>query len=99
MSDILEDLFSYVRFASVSADPQYKDQVQGCADWLVQRFERAGLEVKKHPTAGHPIVVAKSAPHPGRKTVLIYGHYDVQPQIRSNSGALRHLSRSSGMAG
>ncbi|MBV9876835.1 MAG: dipeptidase [Verrucomicrobia bacterium] len=79
MSDILEDLFSYVRFASVSADPRYKDQLQACADWLVQRFERAGLEAKKHPTAGHPIVVAKTAAQPDQKTVLIYGHYDVQP--------------------
>jgi acetylornithine deacetylase/succinyl-diaminopimelate desuccinylase-like protein len=79
VSDILEDLFSYVRFASVSADPRYKDQLEACADWLVQRFERAGLEAKKHASAGHPIVVAKSVPQPDRKTVLIYGHYDVQP--------------------
>lgn len=79
MSDILDDLFSYLRFASVSADPQYKSQVEACADWLVQRFERAGLDAQKHATAGHPIVVAKTAPKPERKTVLIYGHYDVQP--------------------
>jgi acetylornithine deacetylase/succinyl-diaminopimelate desuccinylase-like protein len=79
VSDILDDLFSYLRFASVSADPKYKDQVEACADWLVQRFERAGLVAQKHLTAGHPIVVARTPPQPDRRTVLIYGHYDVQP--------------------
>lgn len=79
VSDILDDLFSYLRFASISADPHYKDQLEACADWLVQRFERAGLAAHKHPTPGNPIVVAKSPPRPDRKTVLIYGHYDVQP--------------------
>jgi acetylornithine deacetylase/succinyl-diaminopimelate desuccinylase-like protein len=79
VADILDDLFSYLRFASISGDPVYKDQLDACADWLVQRFERAGLAAHKHPTAGHPIVVAKSPPRPDRKTVLIYGHYDVQP--------------------
>lgn len=79
VTDILDDLFSYLRFASISADPQYKDQPEACADWLVQRFGRAGLAAHKHPTAGAPIVVAKSPLQPDRKTVLIYGHYDVQP--------------------
>jgi len=79
VADILDDLFSYLRFASISADPQYKDQLEACADWLVQRFGRAGLAAHKHPTAGAPIVVAKSPLQPDRKTVLIYGHYDVQP--------------------
>jgi acetylornithine deacetylase/succinyl-diaminopimelate desuccinylase-like protein len=79
VSDILDDLFSYLRFASVSADPKYKDQVDACADWLVKRFEQAGLAAQKHLTVGHPIVVARTAPQPDRRTVLIYGHYDVQP--------------------
>jgi hypothetical protein len=39
--DILDDLLSYLRFASISGDPEYKDQLEACADWLVQRFERS----------------------------------------------------------
>ena len=79
MDEILSDLFSYVRFASISGDSRYKSEVNACADWLTARFERAGLDAKKYPTAGHPIVVARSRPQKDLKTVLIYGHYDVQP--------------------
>lgn len=79
MDEILNDLFSYLRFASISGDPKYKGEVNACADWLTARFERAGLDAQKYPTAGHPIVVARSRPQKDRKTVLIYGHYDVQP--------------------
>jgi acetylornithine deacetylase/succinyl-diaminopimelate desuccinylase-like protein len=79
VDEILSDLFSYVRFASVSGDSRYKSEVNACADWLTARFERAGLDARKYPTAGHPVVVARSRPQKDRKTVLIYGHYDVQP--------------------
>ncbi len=79
MDEILNDLFSYIRFASISGDSRYKSEVCACADWLTARFERAGLDAQKFATAGHPIVVARSRPKKDRKTVLIYGHYDVQP--------------------
>ena len=79
MDEIITDLFSYLRFASVSADAQYKAQTEACADWLTQRFQRAGLIAQKHPTDGYSIVVARSNLVAGFKTVLIYGHYDVQP--------------------
>lgn len=79
MDEILNDLFSYVRFPSVSGDSRYKAEVNACADWLARRFQQAGLDAEKHPTAGHPIVVARSQIEKDRKTVLIYGHYDVQP--------------------
>jgi len=59
VDEILSDLFSYVRFASISGDSRYKSEVNACADWLTARFERAGLDKKKHPTTGHPIVVAR----------------------------------------
>src|ERR1700737_1860335 len=77
MEEILNDLFSYIRFASVSGDSHYKEQVEGCADWLTKRFSRAGLLAEKHATQGHPVVIARSNTVEGRKTVLIYGHYDV----------------------
>ena len=77
--DPLDDLFEFLRFPSVSADSRFKSQVDDCADWLSERLRRAGLLAQKHKTAGHPVVVARNEQRPGRKTVLIYGHYDVQP--------------------
>jgi acetylornithine deacetylase/succinyl-diaminopimelate desuccinylase-like protein len=53
--------------------------VAACADWLVKKFASMGLKAEAHQTPGHPVVVAKNEHKPGRKTVLIYGHYDVQP--------------------
>ncbi|MEM1296544.1 MAG: dipeptidase, partial [Verrucomicrobiota bacterium] len=50
-----------------------------CAEWLVAKFQKMGMSVELHPTPGHPIVVAKNEHKEGRPTVLIYGHYDVQP--------------------
>jgi len=77
--EALDDLFAFIRFASVSADTQFKPQVEACADWLLQRFKKAGLNSERLPTAGNPVILARNEPKPGRKTVLIYGHYDVQP--------------------
>jgi acetylornithine deacetylase/succinyl-diaminopimelate desuccinylase-like protein len=77
--DALNDLFEFIRFASVSADSQFKPQVEAGADWLLQRFRKAGLTSEKFPTDGNPVVLARNEHKPGRKTVLIYGHYDVQP--------------------
>jgi acetylornithine deacetylase/succinyl-diaminopimelate desuccinylase-like protein len=77
--DVLNDLIEFLRFPSVSADTQFKPHVEACADWLVQRFEKAGLDAEKLPTGGNPVVLARNDHRPGRKTVLIYGHYDVQP--------------------
>jgi acetylornithine deacetylase/succinyl-diaminopimelate desuccinylase-like protein len=77
--DPLEELFEFLRFPSVSADSQFKSSVDACADWLTGRLRRAGLQADKYETAGHPVVVARNEERPGRRTVLIYGHYDVQP--------------------
>jgi len=77
--DALHDLFEFLRFPSVSADSQFKSSVEACAEWLRDRLGRAGLQAQKYETAGHPIIVARNEQRPGRRTVLIYGHYDVQP--------------------
>jgi acetylornithine deacetylase/succinyl-diaminopimelate desuccinylase-like protein len=77
--DPLDDLFEFLRFPSVSANSQFKSQVEACADWLKERLQRAGLQAEKCVTAGNPIVLARNEHKPDRKTVLIYGHYDVQP--------------------
>ncbi|MES2308401.1 MAG: dipeptidase [Verrucomicrobiota bacterium] len=75
----LEEFLTFLRFQSVSTDPSYQDQVQKCAHWLQQWLQDAGLDSSLHPTEGHPVVMARGPFKPGRKTVLIYGHYDVQP--------------------
>ncbi len=75
----LNELFELLRFQSISTDSRYKQSMQDCADWLVAKFQRMGLTAEKHATPGHPVVLAKSERKPGRPTVLIYGHYDVQP--------------------
>src|SRR5712675_107882 len=75
----LEEYYSFLRFPSVSTDDQYKEKLEECADWLVKKLTSIGLETQLVPTAGHPIVWARNKHQAGRRTVLIYGHYDVQP--------------------
>jgi len=75
----LEEYYSFLRFPSVSTDDQYKQKLEECARWLVEKLTTIGLETQLVPTLGHPIVWARNKHQPGRRTVLIYGHYDVQP--------------------
>ena len=75
----LEEYYSFLRFPSVSTDDQYKQKLEECARWLVEKLTSIGLETQLVPTLGHPIVWARNKHQPGRRTVLIYGHYDVQP--------------------
>jgi acetylornithine deacetylase/succinyl-diaminopimelate desuccinylase-like protein len=75
----LEDYYSFLRFPSVSTDEQFRGKVAECAQWLVKKLESIGLETQLVPTARHPIVWAKNKHQPGRRSVMIYGHYDVQP--------------------
>jgi len=75
----LEDLFAFLRFPSVSTDSRNAGDVRDCANWLVKKLTGMGLQATLHDTPGHPIVVAKNEHVESRRTVLIYGHYDVQP--------------------
>lgn len=79
MSTNLDEFFEYLRFPSISTDSKHKDDVNACADWLMNKFSSIGLKPEKHETPKHPVVVARSEVKPDRPTVLIYGHYDVQP--------------------
>ncbi len=76
----IEELLDFLRFKSVSTDPARADEVKSCADWLCRKFLSLGLTAEIHPTARHPVVTARNEHRPGRRTVLIYGHYDVQPE-------------------
>ena len=79
MTLALEDLFAVLRFPSISTDSNHAEDVRACAQWYVDKFQGMGLSVELCETAKHPIVVAQNERVEGRKTVLIYGHYDVQP--------------------
>src|SRR6266571_4883029 len=75
----LEEFYSFLRFPSVSTDEKFAGKVKDCADWLSKKLTTTGLESKVVPTKGHPVVWARNKHKSGRPTVLIYGHYDVQP--------------------
>src|SRR5437764_8364970 len=77
--EYLEDYYSFLRFPSVSTDEKYAGKVRDCAQWLSEKLAKIGLESKVVPTAGHPIVWARNEHKKNRPTVLLYGHYDVQP--------------------
>ncbi len=79
MTPQLADLFEFLRYPSVSTDSRHAGDVRACAGWLVAKLSAMGLGAELHDTPGHPVVVARNAHVPGRRTVLIYGHYDVQP--------------------
>ncbi len=75
----LEDFYTFLRFPSVSTDDHYSERVSECAHWLVEKLTGIGLKAELVPTAGHPVVWGRNEHREGRRTVLIYGHYDVQP--------------------
>jgi len=75
----LEDFYQFLRFPSISTDDQYTEKVTECGHWLVEKLTKVGLSAKLCPTPGHPVVWAHNKQKAGRRTVLIYGHYDVQP--------------------
>lgn len=74
-----DDLCEFLRIASVSADAGCRGEAQRAAQWVATQLRNLGLTTELIPTDGHPIVVAESAVVPGAPTVMVYGHYDVQP--------------------
>jgi len=76
----LDELFELLRLPSVSADPKYKNDVLKTADFVAEKLKAAGVDkVEICPTAGHPIVYGEKITDTSKPTVLVYGHYDVQP--------------------
>jgi acetylornithine deacetylase/succinyl-diaminopimelate desuccinylase-like protein len=74
------ELFEFLRIPSVSARSEHKPDVRRAAEWLMERMRHAGLEVSLHDTPGHPVVLGEWRGAGGdAPTLLIYGHYDVQP--------------------
>ena len=76
----VDELVAFCRIPSVSTDPTYKAEVRRAATFLAERFSKAGLEnVELYETGGHPFVLADWLHAPDAPTILVYGHYDVQP--------------------
>ena len=76
----LNELIEFLKIPSVSADPKYKDEVIKAANWVADNLHNAGAEnVEVIETDGHPIVYGDKIVNEHLPTVLVYGHYDVQP--------------------
>lgn len=76
----LEELLDFLRIPSISALPERAEDVERAGHWVAQRLTAAGVEnVEVLPTEGHPVVYGDWLHAPGKPTVLIYGHFDVQP--------------------
>jgi acetylornithine deacetylase/succinyl-diaminopimelate desuccinylase-like protein len=74
-----QELCELLSIPSVSADSSRVKDVRRAAEWLLGQLRDLGLEAELMETAGHPVVYAQSPPVPGAPTLLVYGHYDVQP--------------------
>lgn len=76
----LDELLELLRIPSISAKPENKEDMNSCAVLVKKRLEEAGaVNVKIYPTKGHPVVFGELIVDPAKPTVLVYGHYDVQP--------------------
>ena len=76
---IRSELFDFLRIPSVSARSEHDADTSRAAEWTATSLRAAGLEASVHSTAGHPIVLGEWRGAPSKPTVLVYGHYDVQP--------------------
>ena len=77
---IRDELFDFLRIPSVSAKSEHQRDMIRAAEWLKKSLEDAGLKGTIHSTPGHPVVIGEwRGAAAGSPTVLVYGHYDVQP--------------------
>ena len=76
----LDQLIELLRIPSISTDPEHAGDVRDCANWVADRMRAIGVpEVRLIETPRHPLVFGKWHAAPGKPTILVYGHYDVQP--------------------
>ena len=74
------EMYDFLRIPSISAKSEHNGDMKRAAEWLMDRLREAGLEPSLHETPGHPVVLGEwRGAEAGAPTVLIYGHYDVQP--------------------
>lgn len=79
-NSMLKEYFSFLRIPSISSEPEFKQSVLECANWLVEKIKQLNFEVELWPTRGHPVIFASNLKAgPDKPTLLLYNHYDVQP--------------------
>lgn len=80
MDNYIEELKEFLRIPSISTLPESKKEVERCAKFVAGNLKKIGMSrVEIFKTEGHPLVYAEWLGAPGKPTVLVYGHYDVQP--------------------
>ncbi len=77
--ETIEDFFTFLRFQSVSSEPQYKPHIEKCAQWVLNYLNKIGFSTQVWETSNHPVLFASYTAGPDKPTLLIYNHYDVQP--------------------
>jgi acetylornithine deacetylase/succinyl-diaminopimelate desuccinylase-like protein len=75
----LQDLLTFLRFQTISAQSQHAGDLRACAEWIRSQLTSAGLAAQILETGGHPAILADTGPAASNLTLLFYGHYDVQP--------------------
>ncbi|HAF10822.1 MAG TPA: dipeptidase [Chloroflexi bacterium] len=76
----LQELIEFVRIPSVSTDPHHRGDMARAAEWVAAHLRQAGpIDVRSMPTPGHPVIYGEWLGAPDAPTLLVYGHYDVQP--------------------
>jgi acetylornithine deacetylase/succinyl-diaminopimelate desuccinylase-like protein len=76
----VEELKEYLRIPSISTLESHNGEMKRCSEFVADKLKSAGMErVEIYSTEGHPLVYGEWLKQPGKPTVLIYGHYDVQP--------------------
>ena len=93
----LDDLKALLRIPSISTLPEHNGDIQRAAQFVADQLTAVGLKkVRLIKSAGHPLVYGEWLEAPGKPTVLLYGHYDVQPmrrRLRRRSGRLEPAPR------
>lgn len=75
----VDELLGFLRIPSVSTYSHHASDIHRAAEWVFNQFKRIGFQAKTYQTERHPVVVAEHCNAPGAPTLLVYGHYDVQP--------------------
>lgn len=80
MKPDLKDYFTFLKFPSISSEPDYKQDMIDCAHWVIDYLKKIGFKTELWETSGHPVIFASNMQAgPDKPTLLIYNHYDVQP--------------------
>ncbi|QCQ20955.1 dipeptidase [Desulfoglaeba alkanexedens] len=75
----VDELAGFLAIPSVSTYSHHRADVRRAGEWVLHQVKRLGFQGGLFETGGHPVVFAQRCPHPDRPTLLVYGHYDVQP--------------------